>query len=108
MYSTSPPTPITPVKKKPKVLVWLKRHWISVAIISVAFLAAGGFMLAALSIQPEKIEVIRNKSTQKPKEKFYSPLTATSTRSSTPARTGAPLTATPHTMSTPAVPSSTS
>ncbi len=75
MYSTPPPTPITPVKKKPKVLAWLKRHWISVAIISVAFLAAGGFMLAALSIQPEKIEVIRNKSTPKPKEKFYSPLT---------------------------------
>lgn len=66
--------PQKPLKKTPKFFAWAKKHWLPIALISLAVVLAGGFMTLALTIEPEKIEV--SKITKpKEKEKFYSPLT---------------------------------
>ena len=74
MDYTPPTQPIKPLKTKPKFLVWLKKHWISAALIALAVVLAGGFMALALTIKPEKFEV-EKVAKVKEKEKFYSLLT---------------------------------
>ena len=74
MDYTPPTRPIKPLKTKPKFLVWLKKHWITAALIALAVVLAGGFMALALTIKPEKVEVVKVAGVKK-KEKFYSLLT---------------------------------